>query len=123
MTMKKMVKCPYHGDGAMASMFPKYIEYPFLCPWCKDKLEYEVDVSLYDYEGDFHSVDWNKIYDYEDDVWVVFKCDCGDEIHLYEGGDTRVCKCGRIYKLSVNVLVDHNPIKDTKELIEESNKR
>jgi hypothetical protein len=122
MTMKKMVKCQYHGDGIMASLHPSWTNFPYLCIQCHGKLEYESEVILYYYGGDFRSVDWEKINNYSDDVWVSFNCDCGDEINLHEGGDTRVCKCGKIYRLSLDILIDHSPIKNTEELIAESNK-
>ena len=122
MAMKKMVKCQYHGDGIMASLHPSWTNMPELCVYCHGKLEYEETVRLYDYKGNFAPINGNEIYDYESDVWIGFKCECGDTISL-SGDEGVVCSCGRIYKLSFDVLMDIDPIHDAKWLIEESNKR
>ena len=122
MAMQKTIKCPYHGDGVFASMHPEYTRFPSLCCWCEGKLEYETDVNLYHYDGDFQNVNWENISDTQDDFYFGFKCICGDEITLSEGGDTEVCNCGRIYRLSVNVLVDETHMGDREFLIQESNK-
>ena len=123
MTLQKKVKCEYHKDGILASMHPEFIEYPSLCPWCRGKLEYDVSVSLYNYEGEFAKVDWEQIDNYYDDIYVHFKCECGDEISLNEGGDTEACSCGRIYRLYMSVKVDETHIGEIDWLIEESNKK
>ena len=123
MSMTKKIKCPYHGDGELASMFPYIDKHPFSCPCCRGTLEYDITVRLPMYRGTFTSLDWEKIDDYQDDVYAGFKCPCGDEISLSEGGEMIVCSCGRIYRLSFYIRVDESHMGDTEFLVAESEKR
>lgn len=123
MSMKKKVKCPYHGDGVLAYMHPEYDKFPSSCPWCFGRLEYELDVHLHYYKGKFKSVNWNKIDRYSDEVYAGFACSCGDEISLSEGGDNVVCSCGRIYRISFALQVDELHIGDTYFLLAESDRK
>ena len=48
----------------------------------------------------------------DEELYSVIECSCGDRLYL--GGDASVCKCGRVYKLEVNILKDDTHRNDDK---------
>lgn len=119
--LTKKGKCVWCRDGLLADEFRK--TYPQACPFCQGTGIEELSVYLRDYEGNFHRVEHgeNGIYDYHDDIWIGFNCPCGEEMSVID--ETKVCKCGRIYKPIYRLEVDETHIGEIDWLIQESNKK
>ena len=75
---------------------------------CDENHEVERELSLDLYDGEFsEAIIWaddpnsEDLSEYKSDIYVGFKCSCGDEISLSEFGySDKVCSCGRVYRLS-----------------------
>ncbi len=115
MTLKRKYPCGFHGGT-----IKEYVEHPEWCSWCQGTLEWEGDVHLYYYKGKFKPIDYVTIGTEYDDCTIYVNCVCGDNVFLGEAGDTKVCNCGRIFRMSVSIKVDDTHIGDLDWLIEES---
>jgi len=73
------------------------IEYPLSYGLRQSKIDGEFTdvVAWADPEDDPTDID-----SYDSDIWVYFKCSCGDEISFSSYG-IDVCSCGRVYQLDV----------------------
>jgi hypothetical protein len=105
MTLQYKKKCEYHEGGIMADMHPELVRFPRLCPMCHGTMEVEYDVSFDDFDGDFLEVKYEEVTDYDEELYLRFKCSCGDELS-FSGDDTKVCKCGKIYRVCIELSVD-----------------
>src|SRR3990167_1137167 len=117
MALRTKVPCSCTIEGYIDIIRPDLKEYPYLCAFCRGSKEVEYDVDFEYYEGQFEGVDWEKINDYYEDVYSDFKCQCGDKISMSEGGTTKACECGRVYRLSLSIEVDETHLGNPQSLI------
>jgi len=118
MALRTKVPCSCTIEGYIDIIRPDLKEYPYLCAFCRGSKEVEYSVDFDHYEGQFEDVDWEKIDEYQDDLYAAFKCQCGDEMSLHEGGSTKACKCGRVYRMYVSIKVDKTHLGDPQSLID-----
>lgn len=109
MTLQYKKKCEYHEGGIMADMHPEYVRFPRMCVYCGGSLEVEYDVSFEDFDGNFQEVKYQEVDEYDEELYLRFKCSCGDEL-FFAGDDTKACKCGKIYRVYIQLEVDKDHI-------------
>jgi hypothetical protein len=114
MTLQIKEPCVCTFDGYVQSYYP--------CPYCNGTKEVGSDVHL-DEWSDEHFEKLEDDVDVEEWEGAIDKitCVCGDELIL-SGGNTEVCKCGRIYRSYQYIKVDKSHIGEIDYLIEQSKK-
>lgn len=121
--LKKTRKCSCQIEWYIERLHPEYKEFPFLCPWCHGKGEYETPITLYCYKGNFEPSHYRDRVDEQDNLYFYFVCRyCKTDIQLSWAGDTVACICGYIYRLNVSVVVDKSHVGDIEWIIARSNK-
>lgn len=114
MTLQIKTPCICTFDGYVHSYHP--------CPFCNGTKEIDHYVHLDDWsDGRFELLETDTdVEEWERSVDKI-TCVCGDEL-IIGGGDTDVCKCGRIYRSYQYIKVDKSHIGEIDYLIEQSKK-
>lgn len=119
MALQRKHKCPWHTDDEyVRECYPHNLEHPEWCPWCHGTLYTDHDVRLSNHQGEFKSVDWEKISNFEADITMSFNCQCGDRIFSM-GEEDVACSCGRVYRYHTVFQVDETYLGKPEVLIEE----
>jgi len=106
-----------HTAKCICQIDPNYKNTPLhhgVCIWCGDTGIVEYDLEVDEYKGEFGRTKfWSKNPEETVDAKIEYDeyvagiiCSCGDEIYLGEAGTKKVCSCGRVYFLRVEILKD-----------------
>ncbi len=102
----KSLRAPFYANLETHPEFAKnlkrseFADYYF--DWIWVKRNNQVDELLEKIDSSSFHVPTSWFDDYSDDIYVSFKCKCGNEIHFSEGG-RELCVCGRAYRLTVEI--------------------
>lgn len=114
MTLKTKIKCSCQSEFTK-QLHPEYVDRPYLCIWCRGSGEWEATVRFEKFDGKFKRItDW--LDEYQEDLYVSFKCPCGDEITLL--GDIVACSCGRVYHFNYKIEKNETYLNEPEKVIE-----